>query len=176
MFITATELLTEMAALLNTGTTQGFVLLMSGAVPTKAKQEELVNTTTYQQGTFSYPAIKTWVETAGKGGGKIIAQYEYSNEVTVDLKYNQLNLALSKSVGKGTGLVTPTPTPTWAFIGFGYYTGTINAMNAQTYFGIIASVGIGEASNADLKIAGAVALGQDFKLGDLKFNLDTLSI
>jgi hypothetical protein len=96
--------------------------------------------------------------------------------VTFDLKYNQLNIALSKSATKGTGLITPTPTPTWAIILFSLYTGSVAASTLQTYYGIFATVGIGEASTADLKIAGAVAQGQDFKLGDLKFNLDTLSI
>lgn len=178
MFITTTQLMTELSAALTTGLTGGFVLLMSGAVPTKAQQDELVDAATYSVGVFSQAKIKTWVETAGKGGGKIIAQYDLSSaETTIELKYNKITLGLSKITTKGVGLITPTPTPTWAFIGFLSYTsGTVSVGNAQAHYGIIATVGIGEASTADLKIAGAVAQGQDFKLGDLKFNLDTLSI
>ena len=177
MFITTTQLLTELAYSLTTGATSGFVLLMSGAVPTKAQQDELVDTATFPAGVFSLVSIKTWVEAAGKGGGKIIAQYDLSPETTIDLKYNKITLGLSKTTTKGVGLINPTPTPTWAFIGFlTYSSGTVPVGNAQAHYGIIATVGIGEASSADLKIAGAVAQGQDFKLGDLKFNLDTLSI
>ena len=176
MFVTTTQILTEFAAPAIAGTTRGFVLLMSGAVPTKSQQDELVDVAAVLSGVFSYPKIKTWVETSGKGGGKIIAQYDFTTEVTFDLKYNQLNIGLSKSNNKGTGLITPTPTPTWVFVGFGFYTGSAAASTAQSYYGIIATVGIGESSSADLKIAGAVAQGQDFKLGDLKFNLDTLSV
>ena len=176
MFVTTTQILTEFASPAIAGSTRGFVLLMSGAVPTKSQQDEFVDAAGSPVGIFSYPKIKTWVETVGKGGGKIIAQYDFNTEVTFDLKYNQLNIGLSKSANKGTGLITPTPTPTWVFVGFGFYSGTAASSNAQSYYGIIATVGIGEASTADLKIAGAVAQGQDFKLGDLKFNLDTLSI